>query len=164
VSSFKFPRQRSLRRLCIADFYAPKESGIIDVIPLQAVTVGQIATDFAQSLFQAHQYTDYLYFNGLAVQMAEAMAEWTHARIRTELGFSSEEPDNIRDILAQRYRGSRYSFGYPACPNMQDQYKLLDLLDTKRVGLIMDESEQLHPEQSTTALIAYHPEARYFSA
>lgn len=164
ISSFKFPRQRSLRRLCIADFYATQESGIIDVIPLQAVTVGQIATDFAQSLFQANRYTDYLYFNGLAVQMAEAMAEWTHARIRTELGFTAEEPDNIRDILAQRYRGSRFSFGYPACPNMQDQYKLLDLLDAKRVGLTMDESEQLHPEQSTTALIAYHPEARYFSA
>ncbi len=164
LSSFKFPRQRSLRRLCIADFYAPKDTGIVDVMPLQAVTVGQIATDFAQSLFQANQYTDYLYFNGLAVQMAEAVAEWTHARIRTELGFSSEEPDNIRDILAQRYRGSRYSFGYPACPNMQDQYKLLDILDAKRVGLTMDESEQLHPEQSTTALIAYHPEARYFSA
>ncbi|AFY74024.1 methionine synthase (B12-dependent) [Synechococcus sp. PCC 7502] len=164
ISSFKFPRQRSLRRLCIADFYAPKESGIMDVMPLQAVTVGQIATDFAQSLFQANQYTDYLYFNGLAVQMAEAVAEWTHARIRTELGFSAEEPNNIRDILAQRYRGSRYSFGYPACPNMQDQYKLLDLLDAKRIGLTMDESEQLHPEQSTTALVAYHPEARYFSA
>jgi len=164
ISSFKFPRQRSLRRLCIADFYATQESGIIDVIPLQAVTVGQIATDFAQSLFKANRYTDYLYFNGLAVQMAEAMAEWTHARIRTELGFTAEEPDNIRDILAQRYRGSRFSFGYPACPNMQDQYKLLDLLDAKRVGLTMDESEQLHPEQSTTALIAYHPEARYFSA
>lgn len=164
ISSFKFPRQRSLRRLCIADFYAPPESGIMDVMPLQAVTVGQIATDFAQSLFQSNQYTDYLYFNGLAVQMAEALAEWTHARIRRELGFSSEEPEHIRDVLAQRYRGSRYSFGYPACPNMQDQYKLLDLLDAKRIGLSMDESEQLHPEQSTTALVAYHPEARYFSA
>jgi len=164
ISSFNFPRQRSLRRLCISDFYAPKELGIIDVMPLQAVTVGQIATDFAQSLFQANQYTDYLYFNGLAVQMAEAVAEWTHARIRKELGFITEEPNNIRDILAQRYRGSRYSFGYPACPNMQDQYKLLDLLDAKRVGLTMDESEQLHPEQSTTALVSYHPEARYFSA
>ncbi len=164
VSSFKFPRQRSLRRLCIADFYAPKELGIMDVMPLQAVTVGAIATDFAQSLYKANQYTDYLYFNGLAVQMAEALAEWTHARIRRELGFSAEEPDNIRDILAQRYRGSRFSFGYPACPNMQDQYKLLDLLDSQRINLVMDESEQLHPEQSTTALIAYHPEARYFSA
>jgi 5-methyltetrahydrofolate--homocysteine methyltransferase len=164
IQSFKFPRQRSMRRLCIADFYAPKELGIIDVMPLQAVTVGHIATEFAQKLFKANQYTDYLYFHGLAVQMAEALAEWVHARIRRELGFGAEDPDNIRDVLAQRYRGSRYSFGYPACPNMQDQYKLLDLLDAKRIDLIMDESEQLYPEQSTTALIAYHPEARYFSA
>jgi 5-methyltetrahydrofolate--homocysteine methyltransferase len=153
-----------MRRLCIADFYAPKETGIADVMPLQAVTVGQIATEFAQELFKANQYTDYLYFHGLAVQMAEALAEWVHARIRRELGFGSEDPNNIRDVLAQRYRGSRYSFGYPACPNMQDQYKLLNLLDAKRIDLIMDESEQLHPEQSTTALIAYHPEAHYFSA
>ncbi|WP_019500025.1 methionine synthase [Pseudanabaena sp. PCC 6802] len=164
IQSFKFPRQRSMRRLCIADFYAPKETGIVDVMPLQAVTVGQIATEFAQQLFKANQYTDYLYFHGLAVQMAEALAEWVHARIRRELGFGAEDPNNIRDVLAQRYRGSRYSFGYPACPNMQDQYKLLDLLDAKRIDLIMDESEQLHPEQSTTALVAYHPEARYFSA
>ncbi len=164
ILSFKFPRQRSMRRLCIADFSAPKEIGVVDVMPLQAVTVGHIATEFAQGLFQANQYTDYLYFHGLAVQMAEALAEWTHARIRRELGFGSEDPDSIRDVLAQRYRGSRYSFGYPACPNMQDQYKLLDLLEAHRIGLIMDESEQLYPEQSTTALIAYHPEARYFSA
>ncbi len=164
IQSFKFPRQRSMRRLCIADFYAPKEMGTIDVMPLQAVTVGHIATEFAQELFKSNQYTDYLYFHGLAVQMAEALAEWVHARIRRELGFGAEDPDNIRDVLAQRYRGSRYSFGYPACPNMQDQYKLLDLLDAKRIDLIMDESEQLYPEQSTTALIAYHPEARYFSA
>ncbi len=164
IQSFKFPRQRSLRRLCIADFYAPKEMGIIDVMPLQAVTVGHIATEFAQGLFKANQYTDYLYFHGLAVQMAEALAEWVHARVRRELGFGAEDPDNIRNVLAQRYRGSRYSFGYPACPNMQDQYKLLNLLDAKRIDLIMDESEQLYPEQSTTALIAYHPEARYFSA
>jgi 5-methyltetrahydrofolate--homocysteine methyltransferase len=164
IQSFKFPRQRSMRRLCIADFYAPKEMGTMDVMPLQAVTVGHIATEFAQGLFKANQYTDYLYFHGLAVQMAEALAEWVHARIRRELGFGAEDPDNIRDVLAQRYRGSRYSFGYPACPNMQDQYKLLDLLDAKRIDLIMDESEQLYPEQSTTALIAYHSEARYFSA
>ncbi|WP_414562136.1 MULTISPECIES: methionine synthase [unclassified Anabaena] len=162
-ASFEFPRQRSLRRLCIADFFAPKESGIIDVFPMQAVTVGDIATEFAQGLFAANQYTDYLYFHGLAVQVAEALAEWTHARIRRELGFVAEEPDNIRDILAQRYQGSRYSFGYPACPNMQDQYKQLELLGTDRINLYMDESEQIYPEQSTTAIIAYHPVAKYFS-
>ncbi|MEH2269746.1 MAG: methionine synthase [Nostoc sp.] len=164
VATFEFPRQKSLRRLCIADFFAPKESGIIDVFPMQAVTVGEIATEFAQKLFAANQYTDYLYFHGMAVQVAEAVAEWTHARIRRELGFVADEPDNIRDILAQRYRGSRYSFGYPACPNIQDQYKQLELLQTDRINLYMDESEQLYPEQSTTAIIAYHPVAKYFSA
>ncbi|MEH2082633.1 MAG: methionine synthase [Nostoc sp.] len=164
IATFEFPRQKSLRRLCIADFFAPKESGIIDVFPMQAVTVGEIATEFAQKLFAANQYTDYLYFHGMAVQMAEAVAEWTHTRIRRELGFAAEEPDNIRDILAQRYRGSRYSFGYPACPNIQDQYKQLELLQTDRINLYMDESEQLYPEQSTTAIITYHPLAKYFSA
>ncbi len=174
VATFEFPRQKSLRRLCIADFFAPKDSGIIDVFPMQAVTVGEIATEFAQKLFAENQYTDYLYFHGIAVQVAEAIAEWTHARIRRELGFTADsealasnrasEPDNIRDILAQRYRGSRYSFGYPACPNIQDQYKQLELLQTDRINLYMDESEQLYPEQSTTAIIAYHPLAKYFSA
>ncbi|MDZ8188355.1 MAG: methionine synthase [Nostoc sp. ChiSLP02] len=164
VATFEFPRQKSLRRLCIADFFAPKESGIIDVFPMQAVTVGEIAAEFAQKLFADNQYTDYLYFHGMAVQMAEALAEWTHARIRRELGFGAEEPDNIRDMLAQRYRGSRYSFGYPACPNIQDQYKQLELLQTDRINLYMDESEQLYPEQSTTAIITYHPVAKYFSA
>ena len=164
IATFDFPRQRSMRRLCIADFYAPKESGIVDVFPMQAVTVGEIATEYAKKLFDSNQYTDYLYFHGLAVQIAEALAEWTHARIRRELGFGSEEPDNIRDVLAQRYRGSRYSFGYPACPNMQDQYKQLELLGSDRINLRMDESEQLYPEQSTTAIVAYHPVARYFSA
>ncbi len=163
-TTFEFPRQKSLRRLCIADFFAPKESGIIDVFPMQAVTVGEIATEFAQKLFADNQYTDYLYFHGLAVQVAEALAEWTHTRIRRELGFGAGEPDNIRDILAQRYRGSRYSFGYPACPNIQDQYKQLELLEAHRINLHMDESEQIYPEQSTTAIITHHPVAKYFSA
>lgn len=164
VARFEFPRQRSLRRLCIADFYAPQETGKIDVFPMQAVTVGHVATEYAQKLFAANQYTEYLYFHGLAVQVAEALAEWVHARIRRELGFQAEEPDNIRDTLAQRYRGSRYSFGYPACPNIRDQYKLLELLGSDRINLYMDESEQLYPEQSTTAIVAYHPLAKYFSA
>ncbi|WP_449419317.1 methionine synthase [Phormidium nigroviride] len=164
ITTFTFPRQKSGRRLCIADFFAPKESGKIDVFPMQAVTVGHIATEFAQKLFADNQYTDYLYFHGLAVQTAEAIAEWTHARIRRELGFGSEEPDNIRDMLAQRYRGSRYSFGYPACPEMSDQYKQLELLGSDRINLYMDESEQLYPEQSTTAIITYHPAAKYFTA
>ncbi|MBW4582802.1 MAG: methionine synthase [Tildeniella nuda ZEHNDER 1965/U140] len=174
LATFTFPRQKSLRRYCIADYYLPKDLPTpdsplptphsFDVFPMQAVTMGEVATEYAKKLFDGNSYTDYLYFHGIAVQMAEALAEWVHARIRRELGFGSEEPDNIRDVLAQRYRGSRYSFGYPACPNMQDQYTLLDLLDAKRINLHMDESEQLYPEQSTTAIVAYHPAAAYFSA
>jgi len=164
VVTFDFPRQKSGRRLCIADFFAPKESGITDVFPMQAVTVGEVATEYAKKLFDGNEYTHYLYYHGIAVQTAEALAEWTHARVRRELGFGDHEPDNIREILQQRYQGSRYSFGYPACPNMQDQYKQLELLQTDRINLFMDESEQVYPEQSTTAIITYHPAAKYFSA
>jgi 5-methyltetrahydrofolate--homocysteine methyltransferase len=164
IVTWTFPRQKSMRRLCIADFFLPLEANQFDVFPMQAVTMGHIATEKAQELFQANNYTDYLYFHGLAVQLAEALAEWTHARIRRELGYGDQEPDNIRDMLAQRYQGSRYSFGYPACPNIQDQYKQLELLGTERIAMSMDESEQLYPEQSTTAIIVYHPVAKYFSA
>ena len=163
IAIFEFPRQRSGKRLCIADFFAPRESGVVDVFPMQAVTMGEIATEVAKSLFDADNYTDYLYYHGMAVQTAEALAEWTHARIRRELGFGKLEPDNIRDVLQQRYQGSRYSFGYPACPNIEDQYQQLRLLECDRLGMYMDESEQLYPEQSTTAIIAYHPAAKYFS-
>ncbi|MEO1636271.1 MAG: methionine synthase [Cyanobacteria bacterium J06631_9] len=167
VTSFEFPRQRSMRRLCIADFYLPKEQakpGEYDVFPMQAVTMGDIATEYAAKLFKADDYTNYLYYHGLAVQMAEALAEWSHQKIRFELGYEDREPEGIRNILAQRYQGSRYSFGYPACPNMQDQPKQLDLLEVEKIGMHMDESEQLYPEQSTTAIVAYHGAAKYFSA
>ena len=167
IATFDFPRQKSLRRLCIADFFLPKnqaEPGQFDVFPMQAVTVGEIATEFAQTLFKADQYTDYLYYYGLSVQTAEAVAEWCHARIRKDLGYGNLEPDTLREILQQRYQGSRYSFGYPACPNIADQYVQLDLLQVARIGMYMDESEQLYPEQSTTAIVAYHPVAKYFSA
>ena len=163
IATFTFPRQKRNKRLCIADFFAAKETGIIDVFPMQAVTVGQVATDYANSLFSSDQYTDYLYFHGMAVQTAEALAEWVHARIRRELGYAHLEPDNLRDILQQRYQGSRYSFGYPACPNIQDQHLQLQLLQTDRIGLKMDDSDQLEPEQSTTAIVVYHPAAKYFS-
>ncbi|HEY9735124.1 MAG TPA: methionine synthase [Trichocoleus sp.] len=167
VATFTFPRQKSMRRLCIADFFLPKElaqPGQFDVFPMQAVTVGEVATEFAAKLFADNQYTDYLYYHGLAVQTAEAMAEWCHTRIRKELGFGELEPQTLRDVLQQRYQGSRYSFGYPACPNMADQVVQLDLLQVERIGMHMDESEQLYPEQSTTAIVAYHPVAKYFSA
>ena len=164
IFTFEFPRQGSGRRLCIADFFASQESGITDVFPMQAVTVGEVATEYAKKLFEADEYTNYLYYHGMAVQTAEAMAEWTHAHIRRELGFAELEPDNIRDVFKQRYQGSRYSFGYPACPNIEDQFKQLELLGCDRINMYMDESEQLYPEQSTTAIIAYHPMAKYFTA
>ncbi|BAZ45492.1 methionine synthase [Chondrocystis sp. NIES-4102] len=159
-----FPRQKSSRRLCIADFFAPIDSPTLDVFPMQAVTVGEIATQYAKKLFDSNDYTNYLYYHGMAVQTAEALAEWTHARIRRELGFANEEPTTVKEVLQQKHRGSRYSFGYPACPNIPDQYRQLEILDTQRIGMFMDESEQLYPEQSTTAFITYHPISKYFSA
>ena len=164
VITWTFPRQKSMRRLCIADFFRPVTENQFDVFPMQAVTMGHIATEMAQELFKANNYTEYLYFHGMAVQMAEALAEWSHARIRRELGYGNQEPDNIRDMLAQRYQGSRYSFGYPACPVVADQFQQLAVMGVDRIGMTMDESEQLYPEQSTTAFVVYHPVAKYFSA
>ena len=170
LGRFELPRQRSGNRYCIADFYRDLSIGAngsalpTDVLPMQAVTMGERATTFAQQLFKADQYTDYLYFHGLGVQMAEALAEWVHARIRKELGFADPAAMPLRDVLAQRYRGSRYSFGYPACPNVADSRQQLAWLGAERIGLSMDESDQLEPEQSTTALVALHSQARYFSA
>jgi 5-methyltetrahydrofolate--homocysteine methyltransferase len=165
LGRFALPRQRSGNRYCIADFYQDLAGGQpTDVLPMQAVTMGEKATAFAQELFKGDQYSDYLYFHGLGVQMAEALAEWVHARIRSELGFADPAEMPLRDVLAQRYRGSRYSFGYPACPNVADSRQQLAWLHTDRIGLSMDESDQLEPEQSTTALVALHSQARYFSA
>ena len=165
LGRFALPRQRSGNRYCIADFYQDLADGQpTDVLPMQAVTMGERATAFAQQLFQGDQYSDYLYFHGLGVQMAEALAEWVHARIRSELGYGDPGDMPLRDVLAQRYRGSRYSFGYPACPNVADSRQQLAWLQSDRIGLSMDESDQLEPEQSTTALVALHSQARYFSA
>jgi 5-methyltetrahydrofolate--homocysteine methyltransferase len=170
LGRFSLPRQRSGNRYCIVDFFRDASSGPggallpADVLPMQAVTMGERASGFARELFQADHYSDYLYFHGLAVQMAEALAEWAHARIRRELGCADPTGMPLREILAQRYRGSRYSFGYPACPNVADSRPQLDWLGAARIGLTMDESDQLEPEQSTTALVALHSKARYFSA
>jgi 5-methyltetrahydrofolate--homocysteine methyltransferase len=170
LGRFALPRQRGGNRYCIADFYRDLAQGPdgsprgADVLPMQAVTMGEKATAFARELFAADRYSDYLYFHGLGVQMAEALAEWTHARIRRELGFPDPEAMPLREVLAQRYRGSRYSFGYPACPNVSDSRQQLAWLEAERIGLKMDESDQLEPEQSTTALVAIHTKARYFSA
>ena len=131
---------------------------------MQAVTMGDISSKFAKSLFDDDKYSEYLFFHGITVQLAEALAEYNHALIRKECGFLSYEPDNLRSILAQKYRGCRYSFGYPACPNVKDSKLQLDWLRADRIGLTIDESDQLTPEQSTTAIIAMHSKAKYFSA
>ncbi|MFM1900940.1 MAG: hypothetical protein RLZZ216_1516, partial [Cyanobacteriota bacterium] len=165
LGRFDLPRQRSGNRYCIADFFRDLEGGrASDVLPMQAVTMGEEASRFSQELFKNDAYSDYLFFHGLSVQMAEALAEWTHARIRRECGFQDPDGMPIREVLAQRYRGSRYSFGYPACPTVGDSRQQLEWLGADRIGLQMDDSEQLHPEQSTTALVALHSKARYFSA
>ncbi len=165
ISQFNFPRQKSGNNLCIADFYCDlKNDKPIDIFPMQAVTMGDIASEYSQKLFKEDKYSDYLLFHGLTVQLAEALAEYVHALIRIECGFRSEEPVKNREILAQKYKGARYSFGYPACPKVSDSNIQLSLLDAKRINLTMDESEQLHPEQSTTAIISLHSKAKYFSA
>ncbi len=165
ISEFNFPRQKSGYNLCIADFYCDlKNNEAVDIFPMQAVTMGEIASEYSQELFKADKYSDYLIFHGLTVQLAEALAEYVHSIVRIECGFKSYEPNNNREILAQKYRGARYSFGYPACPKVSDSNIQLSLLDTKRINLTMDESEQLHPEQSTTAIISLHSKAKYFSA
>ncbi len=165
ISQFNFPRQKSGNNLCIADFYCDlKNDKPIDIFPMQAVTMGDIASEYSQKLFKEDRYSDYLIFHGLTVQLAEALAEYVHALIRIECGFRTDEPDKNKEILSQKYRGARYSFGYPACPKVSDSNIQLSLLDAKRINLTMDESEQLHPEQSTTAIISLHSKAKYFSA
>ena len=130
---------------------------------MQAVTMGDIASEYAQKLFKEDRYSDYLIFHGLAVQLAEALAEYVHAEIRKECGFLKFEPNTNKEILSQNYRGSRYSFGYPACPKVSDSKIQLLLLKADRINLKMDDSEQLHPEQSTTAIVSLHSKAKYFS-
>ena len=164
IANFIFPRQKSGSKLCISDFYCDlKEGNPVDIFPMQAVTMGDIASQYSQKLFSEDKYSDYLLFHGLTVQLAEALAEYIHSKIRIECGFGDLEPENNKDILSQKYRGSRYSFGYPACPRVSDSKIQLDLLEAERISLTMDESEQLHPEQSTTAIISLHSKAKYFS-
>ncbi|WP_330113804.1 methionine synthase [Streptomyces sp. MUM 178J] len=160
---FSFPRQRRGRRLCLADFFRPEESGETDVVGLQVVTVGSKIGEAAAELFESDSYRDYLELHGLSVQLAEALAEYWHARVRAELGFAGEDPDSIDGMFRTEYRGCRYSFGYPACPDLEDRAKIADLLEPERIGVELSEEFQLHPEQSTDALITHHPEASYFS-
>jgi 5-methyltetrahydrofolate--homocysteine methyltransferase len=161
---FSFPRQRRDRRLCLSDFYRSKESGEIDTVAFHIVTMGQSVSEATSKLFAANNYREYLELHGLSVQLTEALAEHWHARIRQELSFGSEDSPDINEILDQGYRGSRYSFGYPACPDLEQQVQLCELLDPARIGVELSEEFQLHPEQSTSAIIVHHPEAKYFNA
>ena len=160
---FTFPRQREGRRLAISDFFAPKSSGKMDVIGLSLVTIGPKASVETQRLFEGGEYTKYLYLHGLSVETAEALAELHHKKMREELGIAGEDAPEIRDLFHQKYRGSRYSFGYPACPNLEDQTKLFALLKPEEnVGVRLTSGFLLEPEQSTSAIVVHHPAAKYF--
>ncbi|MFJ7268450.1 methionine synthase [Streptomyces sp. NPDC099050] len=161
---FTFPRQRRGRRLCLADFFRPEESGEIDVVGLQVVTVGSKIGEATAKLFESDSYRDYLELHGLSVQLAEAMAEYWHARVRAELGFGGEDPAKVEDMFDLKYRGARFSLGYGACPDLEDRAKIADLLQPERIGVHLSEEFQLHPEQSTDAILIHHPQAKYFNA
>ncbi|MBC7899167.1 MAG: methionine synthase, partial [Saprospiraceae bacterium] len=164
---FTFPRQpidqRGGRNLCLADYFASVESGKVDVVAFDLVTMGRRASEYSAELFKSDNYTDYLLFHGLSVESAEALAEMWHKRIRTELGFAHADAFELAKLFHQGYQGSRYSFGYPACPNLEDQTKLFELLQPERIDVELSEEFQLHPEQSTSAIIVHHPEAKYFT-
>jgi 5-methyltetrahydrofolate--homocysteine methyltransferase len=160
---FTFPRQRHDRHLCLADFFRSRASGETDVVGFQLVTVGPKISEATAELFAKNAYRDYLELHGLSVQLAEALAEYWHGRIRDELGIRSDDPAGLDGILKVQYRGCRYSFGYPACPNLEDRAKVVRLLEPERIGVSLSDEFQLAPEQSTDALIAHHPEASYFS-
>ncbi|MCX6485608.1 MAG: methionine synthase [Rhodoluna sp.] len=160
---FTFPRQARDRHLCLSDFVASKESGQIDVVPFQLVTMGDRISEVTSVLYAENKYREYLELHGLSVQLTEALAEFWHQRVRSELGFSSEDPSDVDSLFKLDYRGARYSFGYPACPELEDRVKLIELLKPESVGVVLSEELQLHPEQSTDAMILHHPEAKYFS-
>jgi len=160
---FTFPRQKEGRKLSIADFLARKSSGKMDVLGLSLVTIGSKATQETQRLFENGEYTRYLYMHGLSVETAEALAEFHHKKMREELGIAEDDSPRVRDLFHQKYRGSRYSFGYPACPNLEDQTKLFVLLKPEEnVGVRLTSGFLLDPEQSTSAIVIHHPAAKYF--
>ncbi|MCX5096733.1 methionine synthase [Streptomyces sp. NBC_00365] len=161
---FTFPRQRRGRHLCLADFFRPEESGEVDVVGLQVVTVGSKIGEATAELFASDSYRDYLELHGLSVQLAEALAEYWHARVRGELGIAADDPAHLDGMLRTEYQGCRYSLGYPACPNLEDRAKIAELLRPERIGVHLSEEFQLHPEQSTDAIVLHHPEANYFNA
>ncbi|GAA1020432.1 methionine synthase [Acrocarpospora pleiomorpha] len=158
---FTFPRQRRDRHLCLSDFFKSRDSGEVDVVALQVATMGRRISEATAELFAKNAYRDYLELHGLSVQLTEALAEYWHARVRSELGIGGQE--SLQDMLKVNITGCRYSFGYPACPNLEDQVQLFELLDPGRIGVELSEEFQLHPEQATSALVAHHPEAKYFN-
>ena len=160
---FTFPRQRRDRHLCLADFFRPRESGETDVVAFQLVTVGTKISAAAAELFSKNSYREYVELHGLSVQLTEALAEFWHARIRSELGFGGEDPQDVEDFFKLGYRGARFSFGYAACPDLEDRAKIVQLLAPERIGVVLSEEFQLTPEQATDAMVVHHPEAKYFS-
>ena len=160
---FTFPRQRRDRHLCLSDFVKSRDSGQIDVVGFQLVTVGATVDTFTAKMFEENSYRDYMELNGLAMQLTEALAEFWHSRTREELGYKAEDPADLAGMFKLDYRGARFSLGYPACPDMEDRKKVVELLRPERVGVVLSEELQLHPEQSTDALVFHHPEAKYFS-
>lgn len=160
---FTFPRQRGKRNLCIADFVLPVSSGKFDVVAFHLVTVGEEASRYSKFLYDDNRYSDYLFFHGLSVETAEALAEYWHKKIREELNIAYADAKDIKKLFQQGYRGSRYSFGYPACPNLEDQVKLFKLLKPERINVHLTDGFQMVPEQSTSAIIIHHPEAKYFT-
>lgn len=163
VARFRFPRQTEGRRLCLSDFFLPTESGTKDVVALHLVTIGQKVSEYEKSLFESGNFQEYLFMHGLGVETAEALAEFFHKQIRIEWGIAESEPDDIKGLFGVKYRGCRYSFGYPACPNLEDQAILFKLLQPDRIGVTLTEEYMLSPEQSTSALIVHHREAKYFN-
>ena len=163
IERFRFPRQDKRNRLCISDFFRPAESGEKDVLGVHCVTMGAEVTDRAKKLFVSNEYSEYLYLHGLGVETAEALAELWHKRMRAELGIGGGDSPRVRELFTQKYRGSRYSFGYPACPDMSDQEKLFRMIESERIGCVLTENWQIEPEQSTSAIIVHHPEAKYFN-
>jgi len=165
IQRFTFPRQKEGRKLCISDFFAPRNSGRVDVIGLSVVTIGERASHETARLFESGEYTRYLYLHGLSVESAEALAELLHKQMRAELGIAGDDAPRISDLFHQKYRGSRYSFGYPACPNLEDQTKIFALLHPEEaIGVRLTTGFLLEPEQSTSAIVVHHPDAKYFVA
>ncbi|MDX9910805.1 MAG: methionine synthase [Phycisphaerales bacterium] len=163
IERFTFPRQDGRKRLCISDFFRPIDRGERDVVAFHCVTMGRRVSEVARTLFEKNDYTEYLYLHGMGVETAEALAELWHKRIRQELGIADGDSPRVKELFQQHYRGSRYSFGYPACPDMSDQDKLWKLIDPTRIGCVLTENWQIDPEQSTSAIIVHHPEAKYFN-